>query len=240
MSISIKNLGLFDKSLEEIPDAKLLINTINAHSYNTAQHDLLFSEALRNSDILLPDGVSIVYAAKLIKGVTLKKIAGADLFFYEMNKLNLRSGSCFFLGSDEESLQLIKERANREYPNVKVFYFSPKFKPEFTAEENEEMIAEINKHTPDVLFIGMTAPKQEKWAYAHFSKLDVGHVCCIGAVFDFYSMRIQRAPDSFIDMGLEWLFRLMKEPRRMWHRYLIGNPKFLFAIFREKLNAKRS
>ena len=240
MSFSISSLILFDKSLEEIPDVKLLINTINAHSYNTAQGDSLFSEAILNSDILLPDGVGIVFAAKLIKGKSLKKIAGADLFFYEMNKLNRQGGKCFFLGSDDASLQIIKERAKYEYPNVNVFTFSPNFKPAFSEEENKEMIDEINKCKPDVLFIGMTAPKQEKWAYEHFEKLEVGHVCCIGAVFDFYSMRVKRAPQSYIDLGLEWFFRLIKEPRRMWHRYLVGNPKFLFYVFKEKLLTKRS
>ena len=237
MSFSISSLILFDKSLEEIPDVKLLINTINAHSYNTAQGDSLFSEAILNSDILLPDGVGIVFAAKLIKGKSLKKIAGADLFFYEMNKLNRQGGKCFFLGSDDASLQIIKERAKYEYPNVNVFAFSPNFKPAFSEEENKEMIDEINKCKPDVLFIGMTAPKQEKWAYEHFEKLEVGHVCCIGAVFDFYSMRVKRAPQSFIDLGLEWFFRLIKEPRRMWHRYLVGNPKFLFYVIKEKYSS---
>lgn len=236
MSFSISSLILFDKSLEEIPDVKLLINTINAHSYNTAQGDSLFSEAILNSDILLPDGVGIVFAAKIIKGKSLKKIAGADLFFYEMNKLNRQGGKCFFLGSDDASLQIIKERAKYEYPNVNVSAFSPNFKPAFSEEENKEMIDEINKCKPDVLFIGMTAPKQEKWAYEHFEKLEVGHVCCIGAVFDFYSMRVKRAPQSFIDLGLEWFFRLIKEPRRMWHRYLVGNPKFLFYVIKEKFS----
>jgi N-acetylglucosaminyldiphosphoundecaprenol N-acetyl-beta-D-mannosaminyltransferase len=99
------------------------------------------------------------------------------------------------------------------------------------------MIDEINKCKPDVLFIGMTAPKQEKWAYEHFEKLEVGHVCCIGAVFDFYSMRVKRAPQSFIDLGLEWFFRLIKEPRRMWNRYLVGNPKFLFYVIKEKFSS---
>lgn len=234
MSFSVSNLVLYDKALEELPDVKLLINTINAHSFNTAQNDSLFSEAILNSDILLPDGVGIVFAAKLISGKKLRKIAGADLFFYEMDKLNRKGGKCFFLGSDSENLQIIKERANSEYPNVEVFTFSPSYKPNFSDEENKEMIDEINKYKPDVLFIGMTAPKQEKWAYEHLSKLDVGHVCCIGAVFDFYSMRVQRAPQSFIDLGLEWFFRLVKEPKRMWHRYLVGNPKFLYYVFKEK------
>ncbi len=132
MSFSISSLILFDKALEEIPDDKLLINTINAHSYNTAQGDSLFSEAILNSDILLTDGVGIVFAAKLIKGKSLKKIAGADLFFYEMNKLNRQGGICFFLGSDEASLKIIKERAKYDYPNVKVCAFSPNFKPAFS------------------------------------------------------------------------------------------------------------
>ena len=81
----------------------------------------------------------------------------------------------------------------------------------------------------------MTAPKQEKWAYEYFSKLKVGHVCSIGAVFDFYAGNIKRAPKWMIRFGLEWLYRLIKEPRRMWRRYLIYNSKFIYYILKEKL-----
>ena len=97
------------------------------------------------------------------------------------------------------------------------------------------MIRKVNDFNPDVLFIGMTAPKQEKWAYQHFNELEAGHICCIGAVFDFYAGNIERAPGWMIDSGLEWLFRLLKEPRRMWRRYLIGNSKFIWLIIKEKL-----
>jgi len=96
------------------------------------------------------------------------------------------------------------------------------------------MIKAVNDFKPDVLFVGMTAPKQEKWAYAHFDELAVGHVCCIGAVFDFYAGTVNRAPKWMISIGMEWLYRLISEPGRMWKRYLIGNTKFIWAVFREK------
>lgn len=97
------------------------------------------------------------------------------------------------------------------------------------------MIAAINSVQPSALFIGMTAPKQEKWAHEHFAALQVGHVCCIGAVFDFYAGEVSRAPQVFIILGLEWLYRLLSEPRRMWRRYLIGNVKFVWHVAGEWL-----
>jgi N-acetylglucosaminyldiphosphoundecaprenol N-acetyl-beta-D-mannosaminyltransferase len=81
----------------------------------------------------------------------------------------------------------------------------------------------------------MTAPKQEKWAYNNFSNLDVGHICCIGAVFDYYAGTRKRAPRWMIDNGFEWVYRLISEPRRMWRRYLINNFKFIYMIMEKKL-----
>jgi len=235
MNLFVSDLNLFNTDLENLPDSKLLINTINAHSFNTAQIDKLFCEAIRNSDILLPDGISIVLATRFIYGRKLKKIAGSELFFYEMNRLNKKGGKCFFLGSNTKNLKLIVERAKIEFPNVIAYSFSPSFNKEFSIEENKQILTMINSSKPDVLFIGMSAPKQEKWAYQHFNELDVNHICSIGAVFDYYSRRINRAPESIIKIGLEWLHRLIKEPRRLWHRYLIGNAKFIYLILKEKL-----
>ena len=96
------------------------------------------------------------------------------------------------------------------------------------------MIEAVNAVSPDVLFVGMTAPKQEKWVYMNIDKLQVGHVCSIGAVFDFYAGTIKRAPNWMIRIGLEWFYRFIKEPRRMWRRYLLGNIIFIWLIFREK------
>ncbi|PQJ81102.1 WecB/TagA/CpsF family glycosyltransferase [Polaribacter glomeratus] len=231
----LKEFTIFDKSLESLQNSKLLINTINAYSYNVSQKDALFKKALLHSDILIPDGVGVVWAAKLLFGQQLKKIAGADLFYYEMNRLEKIQGKCYFFGSSEDTLLKIKEKAKIEFPNVNIATYSPPYKPAFTREENEYMIHEINEFAPDVLFVGMTAPKQEKWAYTHFKELNVGHVCSIGAVFDFYAGKVERAPKWMIKLELEWFYRLFKEPKRMWRRYILGNPIFIVAILREKI-----
>lgn len=234
---------LYTNLLQNLPSTKTLICTLNAHSYNTAREDQKFTKALQNSDILIPDGVSVVWAIRWLTGQRLKKIAGADLFFYEMNRLNAgsilntqysSSAKAFFLGSTEDTLAKIKIRAAKEYPNVEVATYSPPYKAEFSEEDNKAMLAAINSFQPDVLFVGMTAPKQEKWAYRHFKELEAGHICCIGAVFDFYAGTVKRAPQWMIKLHLEWFYRLIKEPRRMWRRYLIGNAKFIYYVVREK------
>ncbi len=231
----LKDYALHNKKLNTLKSDKILINTINAHSYNTTLKDKEFAISLQNSNVLVPDGVSIVLAIKWLTGQKLNKIAGADLFFYEMERLKKNGGKVFFLGSTEETLAKIKTRAAKEYTNVKVGAYSPPYKPEFSEEDNSAMISAVNAFQPDVLFVGMTAPKQEKWAYQHFKELKVGHVCCIGAVFDFYAGTVKRAPQWMIKLGLEWLYRLVKEPKRMWRRYLIGNTKFIYYVIREKL-----
>ena len=237
MTLHLKSMQVFNKDLESLPDKKLIINTINAHCYNIAQEDPLYAKALLSSDVLLPDGVSISMAFNFLNGKKIKKIAGADLFYYEMNRLNRSGGKCFFLGSTISTLKQIKEKASSEFPNVEVDYHSPPYVPEFSQKENAEMIDRINAFKPDVLFVGMTAPKQEKWAYKHRDMIETGHVCSIGAVFDFYAGNIKRAPVWMIDMGLEWFYRLIKEPKRLWRRYIIGNILFIYHMGKEKLTS---
>jgi len=233
----LQNYTLFNQPLDAIRKSKVLINTINAHSFNTVQKDEDFHNALKFSDVLLPDGVSVVWAMRMLTGKKIKKIAGADLFKYEMERVNAINGKCFFLGSSDDTLQKIQKRASQEYPNVQVFCYSPPYKSRFSDEESQLMIDAVNAVKPDVLFMGMTAPKQEKWAYQNFDQLMVGHICCIGAVFDFYAGTVKRAPDWMIQLGLEWSYRLLKEPRRMWRRYLIGNVKFIGYVLMEKIRA---
>ncbi len=235
----LKNIKILSSkdSLKKLEDNKLLINTINAHSYNTALKDLLFADALTKGDVLIPDGVSIVKACKWLKAKSQPKerIAGWDLFVYEMDKLNSKGGKCFFMGSSEKVLALIKAKAAVVYPNIKVETYSPPYKPEFTDEDNQAIIDAINAAKPDLLWIGMTAPKQEKWAYTHWNELDINcHCGTIGAVFDFFAGTVERAPIWWQKHGLEWLYRLIKEPKRMWRRYIIGNTLFLWNITKEK------
>ena len=143
-----------------------------------------------------------------------------------------------FMGSSPKVLKLIVEKAKTVYPNIEVVTYSPPYKPEFTNEDNQAIINAINDANPDLLWIGMTAPKQEKWTYSHWNELNIHcHVGTIGAVFDFFAGTYQRAPHWWQGHSLEWLYRLIKEPRRMWRRYVIGNPLFLMNVRREKANA---
>ena len=290
----LKNLNILGSKAElaALPEGKLLINTINAHSYNTARKDELFAEALTNGDVLIPDGVSIVKACRWIKAKSLPKerIAGWDLFEFEMNKLeecgmkNVECGvngeecgmnnssldnsssasadhSCsgkrlyepsaklkiqnskfrerpltvMFMGSSQKVLDLIVTRAAEVYPHLKIVTYSPPYKPEFSEEDNKAIIEAINAVNPDLLWIGMTAPKQEKWTYSHWNELNIHcHVGTIGAVFDFFAGTVERAPIWWQRHGLEWLYRLLKEPKRMWRRYIIGNTLFLWNMVKEK------
>ena len=136
-----------------------------------------------------------------------------------------------FMGSSEKVLGMIRERCKVDYPNLAVVTYSPPYKPEFSEEENNAIIQAINDANPDLLWIGMTAPKQEKWTWQHWNELNIHcHVGTIGAVFDFYAGTAMRAPIWWQKHGLEWLYRLIKEPRRMWRRYVIGNPLFIWNV----------
>ena len=279
----LKNLNILGSKAElaALPEGKLLINTINAHSYNTARKDELFAEALTNGDVLIPDGVSIVKACRWIKAKSQPKerIAGWDLFEFEMNKLeecgmkNVECGvngeecgmnnssldnsssasadhsklkiqhstlrspqrTVMFMGSSQKVLDLIVKRAAEVYPHLKIVTYSPPYKPEFSEEDNKAIVEAINAADPDLLWIGMTAPKQEKWTYSHWNELNIHcHVGTIGAVFDFFAGTVERAPMWWQRHGLEWLYRLLKEPKRMWRRYIIGNTLFLWNMLKEK------
>jgi len=232
-------------ALENIPNGKVLVNTINAHSFNVSQTDDLFAEALKNGDYLIPDGASILFACKMLKAKSQPKdrIAGWDLFSFEMERLEGRCkredvrGKVMFMGSSEKVLAKIRENAAVDYPNLDVVTYSPPYKPEFSEEENAAIVKAINEANPDLLWIGMTAPKQEKWTYSHWKELDIHcHVGTIGAVFDFYAGTAKRAPRWWQEHSLEWLYRLCIEPKRMWRRYILGNPLFIYNVLKEKFD----
>lgn len=185
---------------------------------------------------LIPDGASIVMACRKLKAKSQPKerIAGWDLFTMEMERLNRKGGTCFFMGSSEKVLKLIREKGKTVYPNIRIETYSPPYKPEFSEAENREIIEAINRANPDLLWIGMTAPKQEKWAYRHWNELHIHcHCGTIGAVFDFFAGTMERAPMWWQEHSLEWLYRLIKEPKRMWRRYIIGNTLFIRNVIRE-------
>jgi len=204
----------------------------NPHSLEVAETDQFFDMAIKNADIVVPDGIGIIIASKILGGKISDRITGTDVFLGLSEVLNKKGKySYFFLGSTSNNLEMIKRRINDEFPNIRIAgTFSPPFKSEFSEEDNRFMIEEINRVKPDVLWVGMTAPKQEKWIYKNKDKLDVKFIGAIGAVFDFYTGTVERSHPWFLDHGLEWFPRLLKQPRRLWRRNLVSNPIFLLRV----------
>lgn len=226
---------------ERLPKEQIVINTLNPHSYCVAKKDDLFSEALQASDILIPDGIGIVWGVRKLQGIQIKKIAGYDLHLHSLKLLERQQGGkIFYLGASEDTLKKIKQRVAKEYPGVEVGYYSPPYKSSFSTEDNDTMLKQVNAFKPDILCVGMTAPKQEKWVHQFKNKLDVNIVCSIGAVFDFYAGTVKRPSEFWIKLGLEWLPRLLKQPRKLFERNFISTPKFIFYVLLAKMKKSNS
>jgi len=238
--IDVMGYGVFIDELSNIKigDDKQIINTINPHSFVVAKDDKLFKEALKDSDTLLPDGSGIVLASKVLQHQKIKKIAGANLHSYLLDLLNNSSGKVFYMGASQDTLNIIEEKISKEYPNIEIDSFSPPFKDNFSDEENKNIIDRVNRFNPDILFIGMTAPKQEKWLYQNRDSLNFKIASSIGAVFDFYAGKIERPSLFWINIHLEWLPRFLKEPRRLWRRNFISTPIFLFELLKYSVKMK--
>jgi len=178
-------------------------------------------------------------AAKYCNGEVIKKIAGNDLHAHLLKLLNEQGGSCFYMGSSNTTLGKVKERINRECPNIRAGFYSPPYKAQFSDEDNQAIVEAIQAFKPDVLFIGMTAPKQEKWLHQHKDEIDFKVASSIGAVFDFYTGTIHRPSQFWINIHLEWLPRLLKEPKRLWRRNFVSTPLFLIDMLLFKVGVKK-
>ena len=239
-TIDLLSYKIFNDDLNkvEVGTSKQIVNTINAYSYTIAKKDDKFKESLASSDILLPDGQGIVWATKFLYNKKIKKIAGYDIFIYLIDELNKSKGKCFFLGATDTTLSKLKDRLNIEFPDVIIETYSPPFKLELNDSDNEAIYNKINTFKPDVLFVGMTAPKQEKWVYENKDKINVKVISSIGAVFDFYAGNIKRPSKFWIDIGLEWFIRFLQEPKRLFKRNMYSIV-FIFKILKAKWKSRR-
>ena len=241
-SVSLLSYNIFSQDINQILsfNQQSVINTINAYSFVIAEKNKQFKKALQSSDVLLPDGFPIVLAARILKKQKIQKIAGADIHNQLLKTANKRNKKVFYLGSSPKTLKKIEFRLRKEYPNIKLGCYSPPYKQKFSSEDNNQIIKSINSFEPDMVFVGMTAPKQEIWVNNHKNELNAKIICCIGAVFDFYAGTVKRAPNWMIKIKLEWFYRLIKEPKRMWKRYLIYSPLFFLYLFREFVGINRN
>ena len=235
-SIKIKDYDIFASDIKDINiggEETLIINTINAHSYIIANKDQTFKQALKSSDILLPDGEGIVLMAKKLKGEKIIKIAGADIHKILLETAQLKGLKCFYLGASNATLKLIEDKLSPTYYNVKFGFYSPPFKKDFSQSDSAIMIENVNSFSPDILFVGMTAPKQEKWVMANKGVLNAKVICSIGAVFDFIAETKKRAPEWVINLKMEWLYRSFTS-WRLTKRYIYSTPLFLLELYTSK------
>jgi len=236
----ILEFEVYTKSLSSIfndCNSRCIISTINPHSYIIAMNDEEFSDALKSSDVLLPDGSGILLAAAILNGKRIEKKTGPDSLRYALNRLNKTKSRVYFLGSTDKTLDLITTKVTYEYENIELKTYSPPFCRQFTPEENDSIIEDIRNFKPDLICVGMTAPKQEKWVYENQQYLPECYIMSIGAAFDWFS-GAKKEPSDFAKMfHIAWLERFAREPVRMLPR--IGSMfKFLYIIFSAKLAEK--
>jgi len=208
----------------------------NPHSLVVAHEDPDFQRALVQAEFVVADGVGVSLMARVTGLQIGPRIAGLEYFVAISNALqDRRAGRVFFFGSSQRVLGMIAERFAKEFPSLTLCgLLSPPF-GEWDETENKKMVRQINEARPDVIWVGMTAPKQEKWVERNRQELQAPVIGSIGAVFDFYAGTYPRAPHWVCQLGFEWAYRLMMEPRRMWRRNLVSAPKFIWLTLRHHL-----
>lgn len=205
----------------------------NPHSLVVAQTDSEFKEALTQANLVVADGVGITLTAKMIGLSIGQRITGHDYFFSLLKSMQHRGQGRVFFGSSQQVLALLARRFVAEFPELTLCgTYSPPF-GSWSEEEDRRMTAVINEATPDVLWVGMTAPKQEKWVAANCGRLNARVIGSIGAVFDFYAGTYSRAPRWISKIGLEWAYRFILEPRRMWRRNFVSTPRFIWLVLKQ-------
>lgn len=240
----INSLGfkVFNDKLENIPlvsSKPKVINTISPNSYGISLSDEEFKNALKETDYLVLDGVYFALSSILTQGKNIKKNQGPEVFNHFIKRLNRHKGKVFFLGSSNETLTKIHERITKEYPDITFCSYSPPFVKEFSEEDDRKMIDNINEFEPDVVFIGMTCPKQEKWAIKYRDELNVSLIICIGNVFDWYSGNQKQIHPIWFSLRLGWLIRIFLRPE-IFRRNIGNQLSFFFDLLLILIKIKKN
>lgn len=226
-------------SLDCVPtDGKSVVNTISPNSYGLACKDPVMMDALKGSDYLVLDGVYFGLWPLLRYGKRVRRITGWDAFRYYLGYAEKIGGKVFLLGSTEETLAKMAGKMSEEYPDVKVATYSPPFKKEFDDADNEKMREAVNAFSPDILVVGMTAPKQEKWTWQNMPFLNAHVSIAVGNVFDWYAGNTKRPSVFWQKIGMEWLVRIFMRPEIL--RRNLGNQMvFFWHLFLRLLRIKK-
>ena len=189
--------------------------------------------------LVTPDGMPLVWLARLHGLVHVERVYGPDLMLALCHRSISKGYRHFLYGGAEGVPDRLANRLKRRYPGLRIVgSYSPPFRP-LTDEEDKQTVQAINEANPDVVWIGLSTPKQERWMAEHIGRLTAPVLVGVGAAFDFHSGLKRQAPRWMQRSGLEWLFRLANEPRRLWRRYLVNNPLFTLLVLQQALNLKR-
>ncbi len=197
-----------------------------------------YAEKVNGANLIVPDGMPLVWMQKLQGAGQAARVRANDLMIMLCAYAAENDLTVGFYGGKQTVIDAILERAKKDFPKLKIAYaFSPPFRP-LTDAEDAQITAEINEKNPDILFMGLGCPKQENWMWAHKNKIKAV-MLGVGASFDFFAGNVKESPQWLGKLGLEWLFRLTQEPRRLWRRYLILNPRFVRLATLQLLKSKK-
>lgn len=240
-NVIIDNLSMEEaiRSIEALVKKKkpAIVVTPNIDHIIKLQKDTNFREIYKNASLVLADGMPLLWAARFLGGSLKEKVSGSDLFLKLCELAAEKGHRLFFLGGRPGAALKASEILKDKYPNIQIIgTYSPPFDFENDKAENDKVVRMIKNAKPDILFVGLGAPKQEKWIYKHRNEYQVPVSIGIGASFEFVAGIVKRAPVWMQKAGLEWLWRLIQEPKRLWKRYLVDDMKFFWLVFKQKLN----
>jgi N-acetylglucosaminyldiphosphoundecaprenol N-acetyl-beta-D-mannosaminyltransferase len=231
--LTMKNLSMDEATdfLLQVMDEKQprRLAFVNPACINIAMKDQSYRKILEDSDWIFPDGIGIQVACKMLGKRMKANLNGTDLFPALADAMQGTSHGCYLFGAGHGVVDDMAANLRRDYPDLKISGYQHGF---LTDEETEKVIERINASGASILLVAMGVPLQEKWIERYWGRLNVPLVMGVGGLFDFMSGRMPRAPEWMRELGLEWLFRLLQEPRRMWRRYVIGNVVFLWNVMR--------
>jgi N-acetylglucosaminyldiphosphoundecaprenol N-acetyl-beta-D-mannosaminyltransferase len=243
LGITIHNISLQD-ALSEIEqfiekNNKGLVITPNAHHIYIIHKDKEFKRLYREADLILSDSVPLVWASKLLGNPVKERVPGSDIFPNFCKVASQKKYKIFLLGSAPGIAQKAASILENQNPGLSIVNtYSPPIGFENDPRENEKIFKLISQAEPDVLFVGLGSPKGEKWSWIHKNEINSSVIICVGAAFDFIAGKTKRAPRWMQKLGLEWFHRFVKEPRRLWKRYLFGNTYFIWLVFKEFVSSK--
>lgn len=210
------------------------ITYINAWCSNVSEHDPEYNQLLRQADLVYADGQAIVWASRILGDPVPERVNAADFILDFCRAAAARGVTIYALGSPEGVARKATERFQQQIPSLKIVGSHSGYFPDHKA-----MTAEIAAAGADLLIVGMGVPLQEKWVAANLSECGVRAIWCVGAMFEYFADYRARAPEWVRRAGLEWAFRLILEPSRLWRRYVIGNSVFLWRVARAAASRRR-